>query len=65
MPPMDKTPQEAPVTSHYLPRFTTSIGPLQRAICGAWIEARAEHSTEPTCPTCAAYVTGKSTERAL
>ena len=41
--------------SHYIPAFTEVNGHSQRAACGVWVRAE-EHSTEPTCEGCKAYV---------
>lgn len=43
------------MTTHYLPPFTRINGRQQEAACGAWIAVR-EHSIEPTCPRCLAYL---------
>ncbi len=48
---------EADLT-HYIPAFTVFRGREQRlqyAACGTVVSA-SEHSTEPTCPDCMAYV---------
>lgn len=43
-------------STHYIPAFTTNVGPLQRAVCGAYVEPRTQHSTEPDCEACAAWL---------
>lgn len=41
--------------THYAPYFTERNGHKQLTVCGEWIRPT-EHSTEPTCPTCQAYL---------
>ena len=41
--------------THYLPAYTEVNGRQQKAACGRWIRAQ-EHSNEPTCDGCHAYV---------
>lgn len=48
--------------THYLPVFTTrGPGHTQLAICGTYITVH-RHSTEPTCPDCAALIVKKDAE---
>jgi hypothetical protein len=41
--------------THYIPPYTRVNGRKQETVCGTWITAR-EHSKEPTCPACAAWL---------
>lgn len=41
--------------SHWIPPFTERNGRFQLAACNIWIRED-EHSAEPTCPTCKAYL---------
>jgi hypothetical protein len=41
--------------SHYLPAFTRQLGRKQQAACSLYIFAH-EHSSEPECSTCAAFL---------
>lgn len=41
--------------THYIPAFTEVNGRSQLSACNKWIPAD-EHSAEPTCPTCKAYI---------
>lgn len=51
--------------THYLPAFTTRHQRLQMAICGRIITQH-EHSAEPTCPRCLAWLEADAAEaRAL
>jgi hypothetical protein len=43
------------IPTHYIPMFTARAGRLQQAACGEYAGS-SEHSTEPTCPTCRAYL---------
>lgn len=40
---------------HYLPAFTRTDGVRQQAVCGRYVFPM-EHSTEPTCPACRAWL---------
>lgn len=42
--------------THYCPMFTERQRHMEKAVCGAWVDPRCDHSTEPTCPTCKAYL---------
>jgi len=42
--------------THYIPSFTVARGHQQQAVCGAWAETASQHSAEPTCPKCAAWL---------
>lgn len=42
--------------THYIPPFTERNGRKQLTVCGEWVDPRCDHSTEPTCPTCQAYL---------
>lgn len=42
--------------THYIPAFTAINGRDQQAVCGLWVRAD-EHTTEPTCADCRAYLT--------
>lgn len=41
--------------THYILPFTVINGRVQRAACGRYVLPK-EHSAEPTCATCKAYV---------
>ncbi len=41
--------------SHYICAYTRTNGRKQETACQTWAEAR-EHSAEPTCPLCAAWL---------
>ena len=41
--------------SHYVPAYTEVNGRHQKAACGAWVTPR-EHSSEPDCDACHAYL---------
>ena len=45
--------------THYIGCFTQTLRGLtslrQRAVCGVYVD-RGEHTTEPTCPACLAYL---------
>ena len=41
--------------THYIPAFTERNGRDEKTACGRWIRAM-EHTNEPTCPACKAYV---------
>lgn len=43
------------MTTHYIPSFTETNGRKQLAVCGRWV-TRHDHSTEPNCPACAAWL---------
>lgn len=50
--------QPEPHPTHYIPAFTVFRGReqhVQHAACGQFVSA-SEHSTEPTCAECLAYV---------
>lgn len=42
--------------THYSPFLCERQRGMEKAVCGAWIDPRCDHSTEPTCPTCKAYL---------
>ena len=52
-----------PRVTHYIPAFTSMHQRLQMAICGRII-AWNEHSPEPTCPRCAAWIDADEKEAA-
>ena len=53
----DWTPRGNGLTpTHYIPPYTERNGRSERAICGAWVDPRCDHSTDPTCETCKAYL---------
>lgn len=41
--------------THYIPYFTKPVGSKRRAACGELVE-RKQHSTEPACVDCVAYL---------
>ena len=41
--------------THYLPYFTQYLFHQQRAACGLFIE-ETDHSPEPSCPQCLAWI---------
>lgn len=48
--------------THYLPYFMVKQGDtVAYAICGTVIDTR-EHTNEPTCPTCKAYVEAEAND---
>ena len=49
------------MTTHYIPAFTRENGRQREAACGAWVR-RAEHSCEPSCPTCKAYLESETAD---
>lgn len=49
------------MTTHYLPPFLIVHGRQQQAACGAWVR-KAQHSTEPTCPACSAYLMAEAAD---
>lgn len=44
------------MATHYVPALAEPNGRQRRAVCGAWTTLR-EHTNEPTCPECAAWLT--------
>ena len=49
--------------THYLPYFTTRRHGGQQAVCGRVIDAH-EHSPDPTCPKCQAWIDADEKEAA-
>lgn len=47
--------------THYIPFFTTRRHGLQRAACGEPVDRR-QHSCEPECPECAAWLAADAVE---
>jgi len=46
--------------THYVPSFTTINGRKRRTVCGVWVNVD-EHSAEPTCPECQAWLAQEAT----
>lgn len=57
----DRIPEEE--ATHYLPVFTQQRARTQRAVCGVYVAPK-EHSSEPTCPDCRAYLERQEAEDA-
>ena len=50
--------------THYIPAYTERrLSRLQRAVCGVWIREQ-DHSAEPACAQCAAWLDADSREAA-
>lgn len=48
-------------TTHYIPIFTTLYHGQQRAVCGETVN-QWQHSAEPSCPACLAYLLAERDE---
>lgn len=49
------------MTTHWIPPFTSKVGGRQQAVCGDFVML-AEHSNEPTCSRCKAYVEAEASD---
>lgn len=50
--------------THYVPAFVPKSRRGDQAVCGAYVRAESEFSTEPTCPGCKAWLDDASTTTA-
>ncbi len=51
------------MSTHYIPYFTREYGRQRETVCGAHV-LPSEHSTEPNCPACRAWLVQDAADEA-